>query len=155
MPPSAVPEVALSLTQPWATLVALGEKRVETRSWSTKFRGRVAIHASKGFPKTCQALCSEEPFASALGDTLLPLGAVVAVATISQCHRMHPSLLVPEGWDKGQHEMAFGDYAAGRSAFLLEDVIPLEPVPCKGKLSFWRLDPEVKTKIAEQMKGKS
>lgn len=40
---------ALTLTQPWATLVAIGAKRIETRSWRTNFRGRIAIHAAKGF----------------------------------------------------------------------------------------------------------
>lgn len=37
----------ITLIQPWATLVALGEKKIETRSWSTNFRGRIAIHAGK------------------------------------------------------------------------------------------------------------
>ncbi len=37
---------ALTVMQPWATLVALGAKRIETRSWSTSYRGPLAIHAS-------------------------------------------------------------------------------------------------------------
>lgn len=37
---------ALTLWQPWASLVALGVKRIETRSWSTRYRGRIAIHAA-------------------------------------------------------------------------------------------------------------
>ena len=41
---------ALSLTQPWAELVVLGEKQWETRSWRTSHRGRIAIHAAKKFP---------------------------------------------------------------------------------------------------------
>lgn len=36
---------ALTLHQPWASLVALGVKRIETRSWSTSYRGALAIHA--------------------------------------------------------------------------------------------------------------
>ena len=40
---------ALTLTQPWATLIAVGAKRIETRSWGTSYRGRIAIHAAKGF----------------------------------------------------------------------------------------------------------
>ena len=36
----------LTLWQPWATLVACGMKRIETRSWSTNYRGRLAIHAA-------------------------------------------------------------------------------------------------------------
>lgn len=37
---------ALTLWQPWASLVALGEKKIETRTWSTTYRGTLAIHAS-------------------------------------------------------------------------------------------------------------
>lgn len=42
---------ALTLRQPYATLVALGAKRVETRSWSTAYRGRLLIHAGKATPQ--------------------------------------------------------------------------------------------------------
>lgn len=38
---------ALSLWQPWATLIANGAKQIETRSWSTSYRGPILIHAAK------------------------------------------------------------------------------------------------------------
>ena len=38
---------AISLWQPWASVVALGSKRIETRHWSTGHRGPLAIHAAK------------------------------------------------------------------------------------------------------------
>lgn len=41
---------ALSLWQPWASLMAFGEKKIETRCWSTKFRGEMAIHATAKEP---------------------------------------------------------------------------------------------------------
>lgn len=37
----------ISLLQPWATLAVIGQKKIETRSWSTKYRGPLLIHASK------------------------------------------------------------------------------------------------------------
>jgi hypothetical protein len=40
--------LGLTLTQPWATLVAVGAKRVDTRDWDTDYRGPLAIHAAKG-----------------------------------------------------------------------------------------------------------
>lgn len=40
----------LTLHQPWASLVALGVKTIETRSWSTKYRGPLAIHAAARKP---------------------------------------------------------------------------------------------------------
>jgi len=41
---------ALTLWQPWASLIAVGAKRIETRSWSTKYRGPLAIHAAARKP---------------------------------------------------------------------------------------------------------
>jgi hypothetical protein len=35
----------LTLTQPWATMVALGVKRIETRAWSTRYRGALGLFA--------------------------------------------------------------------------------------------------------------
>lgn len=40
---------ALTLHQPWASLIAVGVKTIETRSWATKYRGPLAIHAGKHF----------------------------------------------------------------------------------------------------------
>lgn len=87
---------ALTLTQPWATLVALGAKRIETRSWSTSYRGPLAIHAAKrladlGSEHELMLLCRREPFRSALigagylGTPGLPRGAIVATCTLLDC----------------------------------------------------------------------
>ena len=47
---------ALSLTEPWATLVAIEAKRIETRSWQTGYRGELLIHAAKNYPGWARAL---------------------------------------------------------------------------------------------------
>jgi activating signal cointegrator 1 len=102
---------ALTLTQPWASLVAVGAKVIETRSWSTSYRGPLAIHAAKGFPLQARRLCIPGPglgrpslFCDALrgggisgpmqrtrfrvttGD--LPLGAVVATCELVACRKL-------------------------------------------------------------------
>lgn len=41
---------ALTLHQPWASLIAVGAKKIETRSWSTSYRGPLAIHAAASVP---------------------------------------------------------------------------------------------------------
>lgn len=41
---------AITVIQPWATLLASGKKRCETRSWKTNYRGEILIHASKKDP---------------------------------------------------------------------------------------------------------
>ena len=56
----------LSLIQPWASLIALGEKRIETRSWGTRYRGPLAIHASLSHVGDDLIVGSVEPFASVL-----------------------------------------------------------------------------------------
>jgi hypothetical protein len=53
---------ALSVIQPWATLLVCGAKRLETRSWKTSYRGSLLIVASRKFPEDCRRLCSIEPF---------------------------------------------------------------------------------------------
>lgn len=134
---------ALSLSQPWATLVAIGEKQIETRGWSTPHRGTIAIHAAKRFPKAARELCFSQPFAHALlrhdaaRPSELPLGAIVAVAELT-----HVIPTGPRGrfWlnDLSLQERAFGNYRDGRFAWFLTNIRALrEPIPAKGALSLW------------------
>ncbi len=89
---------AISLWQPWASLV--GIKEIETRSWYTKHRGDLAIHASARFTDDYKKLCIKEPFKSALeklgyrasrsvvNDKVrveLPCGNVVSISNLVEC----------------------------------------------------------------------
>jgi len=130
---------AISLWQPWATLIAMGEKRFETRSWSTKHRGLLAIHAAKKWDSSLKEYCEAEPFYSSLKvngkDTALPLGAIVAVVKLIDVHR------VEKVRDQlSNKELAFGNYADGRYAWELELVKQLEtPVFIKGAQSVFEV----------------
>ena len=42
---------ALTIRQPWASLIACGAKRFETRGWKMNYRGKLAIHAGKHSPE--------------------------------------------------------------------------------------------------------
>lgn len=153
----------LSLTQPWATLVATGAKTIETRSWSSTYRGLVAIHASKGFPRDCQALCHRDPFATALINAgldrseQLPLGVIVAVARILHIAPteafMGPNLLGGGlRHDIAVREQAFGDFSSGRYGWVLGDVRALrEPIACKGALGLWAVPLPVVAQIHAQL----
>lgn len=138
----------LTLTQPWASLVALGHKSVETRSWTTQYRGLVAIHAAKGFPSEAMYFTLRPEVANllavagmnVLGD--LPRGVIVAVARLTRVDRTQAMR------DISEQERTFGDYTPGRYAWMLADVIALpEPVPCRGALSLWALPPEVEAVV--------
>ena len=133
---------AVSLIQPYASLIGCGAKRIETRSWPTKHRGLLAIHASKGFPPEYRDFAAGGRVSQLLGCFAhLPLGKVVAVCRVVDCLpvdqiRFSWGLSSRQTWEQ---EEALGDYSEGRYGWLLEDIRPLpEPVPAKGALSLWQ-----------------
>jgi hypothetical protein len=153
---------ALTFTQPWASLVAGGFKRIETRSWGTSYRGPLAIHAAKTVPPwVIDALKGglmddllqwapslvpmSRPVAADDAAASWPRGAVVAVAKLVSCVHLvdeHFSwldgLADPASWAR---ERAFGDFAEGRYAWILDGVIPLnKPIPMRGRLGLWEAD---------------
>lgn len=137
---------ALTLTQPWATLVAIGAKQYETRSWYTTYRGPLAIHAAKGGynwlslaagDEVSVAMCRALNAGGYASARELPLGAVVAVGDLVRIYRTQwiaRDARAPLSAD----ELAFGDYTPGRYAWLLANVRRLpEPIPARGSLGLW------------------
>lgn len=149
---------ALTLHQPWASLVALGAKKVETRSWRTNYRGPLAIHAAKALPK------SWAPFRSgyfldalehecgiteygALDLDELPVGAVLCVVNLVDVVRME--IDVPPydyglpGYSTTPQEHAFGEYGPGRYGWVFDlDEQPMlldPPIEWKGRQGLWDL----------------
>jgi hypothetical protein len=125
----------LTLAQPWATLMAVGAKLIETRSWYTPYRGPVAIHASKAIPDLCgmsEPIIRAALVAGGFSDhgLDLPRGRIVAVAELTDCLRMvvarvyhGPSeLCIETECDKRLtfRERAFGGYSPGRFAWITD-----------------------------------
>lgn len=138
---------ALTLTQPWASLMVSGYKRVETRSWRTNIRGPVAIHAAKGFPKDAQFFASEERVAGRIsGD--LPLGAIIAIATLMGCRRTEDV-----GKQLPEVERHLGDYSAGRWAWFFTDIkaLPFAPISCRGSLGLWLVPSSIEQDVIRQL----
>ena len=144
---------ALSLTQPWAELVVLGEKQWETRSWRTSFRGRIAIHAAKKFPAWAIELAtSNRYFVDAIQNyppIKLPRGVIVGtveVAAMVSTDALKEVL--------GHKEIAFGDYDSERWAWQLANPFMLaEPIPCRGALGLWELPGDVHAKMERMIFG--
>jgi activating signal cointegrator 1 len=137
---------ALTLTQPWATLVATGDKRIETRSWSTDHRGPIAIHAAKELPGWAITWALNTPAVLTMLSRAgyyalaeLPLGMIVATCQIVGCASTDgPSFRMPAGKDR-----ILGNFAPGRYAIYLEDITRVEPpVPARGMLGLWEWDNE-------------
>jgi hypothetical protein len=148
----------ISIMQPFASLIAIGAKGIETRSkdFTGGFRGTLAIHASKRFPKEYEQLCYTELFYSALGinygnyypHQYLPLGCIVAVGDLVDVvkitddviwvyHQMGKHLFPAktfaqwywndlQSFQQFSRELAFGDYTPGRFMLLLKNVVALE-----------------------------
>lgn len=144
----------LTLTQPWATLVAIGAKKIETRAWKTSHRGPLAIHAASGFPAWAAGLCDEEPFSSLLRSagctsaSQLPRGVIVAVCDLVGCEPTENIRLRP-GFSM-TYEYAFGDYREGRWGWRLENVRRLPvPLPARGHLMLWDHDDPRMVEVGE------
>lgn len=135
-------ERALSLLQPWASLVVMGLKKIETRSWRTAYRGPLLIHASLG--RKGKVLATEAPFAKYIPDfDALPFGAIIGqvhlddVVPVEQLFYSNEKLAALT-----LEEKAFGDYTKGRYAWLLTDARFFEEaIPVKGGLGIWKFRP--------------
>lgn len=68
----------ITIKQPWATLIAKGYKEYEFRTWKTKYRGDILIHAGKGIDK--KAISRFEDF-----NLEYPNGCIIAKAKITDC----------------------------------------------------------------------
>lgn len=128
---------ALSIKQPWATLLVQGLKTIEVRTWSTRRRGRLLIHAGKipdPRPEAWQWITTPE-----LQEAAQCRGGVVGVAELVDCvryttpeafaadqsrHRNHPSWFLTRG--------LFG--------LTFQEARPLPFVPCSGHTSFFPID---------------
>lgn len=87
---------AITIWQPWASLLAIGAKQYETRSWETKYSGPIAIHAAKKDPckipllglEAFEEATKEELKKAGLAWCLLPSGSIIATAELIGCHRI-------------------------------------------------------------------
>ena len=138
---------ALTLYQPWATLIAELLKHFETRTWrppAVRMGERIAIHAGK----VTDAWFRKSPLVTrALGADALPSGAIVALIVLASVHRTPVMGGMPKALrdaPQGPDEMEFGDYGPGRWIWQLEDIQRLpEPVACPGNRTLWTVPQEI------------
>lgn len=145
---------AISLTQPWASLVMTGAKRWETRSWRTRYVGDIVICASKGYPRDCRELlqssanCAARTFRDGVGHLYdpdaLPIGVALGIALLRGCLSTNDRDYVKKAADLGvphaPREVLFGNYGSDRWIWLLDHIRPFEkPIPVKGSLGIFSL----------------
>ncbi|MDO8982997.1 ASCH domain-containing protein [Cypionkella sp.] len=135
---SALPQLALSIRQPWAWAIINAGKDIENRSWPTKQRGPICIHAAKGMTKdeysdanrfiqrnvgAVDQVWLNRWLGVTAAEFLLDRGGIIGTAEIVDCVEASDS-----PW-------FFGTYG-----FVLRNVQPVEFIPVKGALGFfdWR-----------------
>lgn len=139
---------AISLWQPFASLIAAGAKPFETRSWAPPLRligTRIAVHAAARKPTRGELDIIYHDVAEALGfchwHLRVPYGAVVCTAVLSGAWQVSTCLLDRSILSSGESIKAdaFGDYSLGRWCWRLTEIQPFkEPIPTRGAQGFWR-----------------
>lgn len=153
---------ALSLYQPYASLVAIGAKRWETRPFRiSKRHGAVAFCSTSKMPLDCELLLKHAAFRGPLeragiDPEKLPLGQVLAIGTCEEAigtkewirrHCRHGKMRFHH-----EQEYMFGDYGPRRFASFFPKVSRLvEPVPCRGMQGLWQVPADLEAKILEQL----
>jgi len=137
---------ALTLWQPWATLMAIGAKRWETRSWRMAYRGPLAIYAAAKTPKSVVEWFEKERHVRGSDAWMMDLGlhaggfprelvygAVLCTLVVIDC------VPVEEVGALSPMERACGNFTPGRWAIMTNDLCPLpEPIPAKGRQGLWK-----------------
>lgn len=127
---------AITILQPWAGFIACGTKQIETRSWQTRYRGSIMIHAGKkqDNEQICHIEAKVKDFALCLPD--LEYGKIIAIADLVDCIKMDSEFIR----QLSPIEKALGWYEDGRYAWILSDVIKIRPIEARGYQGLWNFD---------------
>ena len=136
---------AITLHQPWASLIACNAKLIETRSWQPSkglIGQRIAIHAGKQIIHIPDHTYPDYNIAvrAHLGTDWpdkLPTGAIVAIATLTKARQINSPTDLPTG-----DELLFGEYGYLRWMWFLSDVRVIEPpIATRGYQGLWNWEP--------------
>jgi len=127
----------LSLTEPYATLIKTGVKKIETRSWKTSYSGKLYIHASSArIPKEYR---ENQELMNLVNINELNFGNIICSCDLVDCIEMTDEFI--EKVKKNKKEYICGVYENGRYAWILDDIEVLnDPIPAKEHLGIWNMD---------------
>ena len=123
---------ALTIKEPWASLIVQGFKKYEFRSWKTNYRGKILIHAG----------LSKENIEKFINYNLdISSGEIIGEAYITDC------ILVDESLDKKLRNIdknVYGNNHVGLYAFKLEKIVKYDKkIKVKGKLGLWNYNEKI------------
>lgn len=140
LPSESTELTAITLHQPWASLITAGYKQYETRDWPTSYRGSIAIHAGRK-PKGKQELREHDKVVTSFDDLLTedcPYSSVIAIAQLTDVILMTEEFISQQS----QTELRCGNWQVGRYAFKLENVRAIAPISAKGSQGLWKWNQE-------------
>lgn len=127
----------LSITEPYATLIANGVKKIETRSWKTNYRGKIYIHASS--TKIHRNTLNNSELMSLVDLNCLNYGFIICSCTLKDCVSIDDDFI--NSVKKNKNEFVSGFYSNGRYAWILDDIKVLDkPIKAKGHLGIWNYE---------------
>ncbi len=123
---------ALTICQPYAQLIVRSEKRVENRSWSTNYRGPIAIHAGKSRDWLSE---DDEARFHFLHDPLV-FSAVLGTATLIDC--LHIDRIERGEYDRRHPWLRTHEHTEGTWCWVLDHIHRFRtPLPWKGAQGLW------------------
>ena len=126
----------ISIKEPFATLIRNGEKKIETRSWKTNYRGELFIHASG---KSLAKEFLKNDYVTQLIDGVnMNYGNIICKGNLVDCIYMDEEFI--KSIKDDVKEFNLGLYEIGRYAWIFEDVTPIYPIPAKGQLNIWNYE---------------
>lgn len=172
----------LSLMQPWASLMVLGAKRIETRSWKPKdpkiidsiTNNGLLIHASKKWDRELINLSEQPPFWNYMKKywpededytpfSKMPLGAIIGKVNFMQAATTNNFVSISKditkhGWAaeiNWDEELRFGNYSPNRYGWLTRNAVEFEtPIKCKGSLNLWDCPEDILQQLQLENYGK-
>jgi len=129
----------LTIQQPWASLIVGGYKRFEFRSWKTKYRGDLLIHAGQGIDKEAMKRLKKY-----LPDEL-PCGEIIGKVRLEDCIKTSEQFY--QNIRKENADVYAPSIFEEEYAWQLENIQKLEyPIKIKGKLGLWNYEMEGREK---------
>lgn len=126
---------AITIKQPFASLIIEGYKEYEFRTWRTKFRGDILIHAGKGVDKKAM-----EKYKHLVSDC--PSGCMLGIVKITDCIKIDD-----EAREMLKDNIVYDNVVNNKDwdgfGFKIESIRKVENTPANGKLSLWDFEGEI------------
>lgn len=129
----------ITVKQPFASLIAEGIKEYEFRTWKTKYRGMVLIHAGKGVDQ--KAMKKYEKY-----HLDYPKGCIIAIVNLTDCISIDEKarkMLQKKNSFVYQHVVKHTEWSG--YGFKMENVKKIQPIEINGKLGLWNYEYDIKS----------